>query len=222
MRKAGGKKTSQCSLCVSHKNNTKTWIKQVSSALCQWKRIIKEQISIRNLRSLQKLIFWEWKIDIFTPISVKVKWNSVYSQEWKHASYRIIYHSDSLNIYNYSSVIWARIMFEIVFFLNTNIHIITILNTPLQKHFSAQSTCSKMKKKPQKKQKKNPGCQPVSDSTPLSQTDCWEAGTGRGGGTSGGSWPSHSPMSSGCHSEWSWHGRYANPLSFKLSQEAAT
>jgi len=40
--------------------------------------------------------------------------------------------------------------------------------------------------------------------------------------TSGGSRPSHGPMSSGCHSEWSWHGRYANPLSFKLSQEAGT
>lgn len=41
-------------------------------------------------------------------------------------------------------------------------------------------------------------------------------------GTLGGSRPSHSPMSSGCHNEWSWHGRYANPLSFKLSQEAGT
>lgn len=54
-------------------------------------------------------------------------------------------------------------------------------------------------------------------SLPLPETTCWEVWAN----TSGGSRPSHSSMSSGCHSEWSWHGRYANPLSFKFSQEAS-
>lgn len=68
---------------------------------------------------------------------------------------------------------------------------------------------------------------PISDSTHLSLSLSLPPSVRPPAGrpepwTSGGSWPSHSPMSSGCHSEWSWHGRYANPLSFKLSQEAGT
>ena len=59
----------------------------------------------------------------------------------------------------------------------------------------------------------HPLCLPLRVRPPAGRPELW---------TSGGSRPSHSPMSSGCHSEWSWHGRYANPLSFKLSQEAGT